>query len=341
MLRFRFLFALLLLTACGAPDPGTEAIKAQQALAANQFNTARVHVLNALQAEPDNRDYRLLHARIMLGLGDGQSARTSLERLPKDFPSAAQYRALHARALRAAGAPDAAIALFAGVSDLGRLSAEEIQALAWAHYDRGTLTTNYAVITAGLAKYPGDPQLLLLAGRLAKAAGEQDKAQRFAQQALAKGKDDFEVLLFNGEMAIARSDLTAARRHYARAAQSNPDSALPIANVIGIDLDTGQYDTAREALSGAVKKYPQHAFLRFQEARMAYHDRKWKQSRDALLIVEKTLPEFAPAILLSGKLAVAEKRREFALSELGRAQALDPANREAAQLIAQLQNVSN
>ncbi|MET1111836.1 MAG: hypothetical protein ABWX67_09965, partial [Allosphingosinicella sp.] len=79
------LTALLLLGAAACSNAGPESAgeayrRGLEALAQGQPRTARIELLNAIKAEPDNKSFRLAQARTYLLLGDGGAAEAELKR---------------------------------------------------------------------------------------------------------------------------------------------------------------------------------------------------------------------------------------------------------------------
>ena len=80
------LIALLLAGAAACSNGAEPELPAEsyrrglEALAQGQPRTARIELLNAIKADPDNKAYRLAQARTYLMLGDGAAAEAELKR---------------------------------------------------------------------------------------------------------------------------------------------------------------------------------------------------------------------------------------------------------------------
>lgn len=330
------LLALTATAACSG-DPSEHVAAANAALEQNKPQEARLHAMNAVRAAPGDDATRLTHARVMLALGDGAAALNSLEQVADSALPAGERRMMQAEALILQDKYGEAQALFAG-EDPENLSPDELALLALAHAGDETLWEHRMLLAEGLSRNPEHPDLTALLGQLMLEQDDIDKAAEAARRGLAAAPKHYRVLLLNGKVAIAQGDLRGARRFYAKASELFPADPIAPANVIGLDLDLGEKQRAAILLAQELKEHPNVPFLQFQNARLAFAKGDLTTARNALIKVEKLLPDFAPAALLSGRVAMAEGRREFAISELGRALALSPDDGEARRLLAQLKS---
>ena len=109
------LLALTLLAACSGRG-GTAYERGLAAFNSGDVRTARVELLNALQANPEDQAARVMQARVDLALGDGVAAESELQRARQSGVPASEIAHLLAHAELLQGDARAALAEAAGAA---------------------------------------------------------------------------------------------------------------------------------------------------------------------------------------------------------------------------------
>ena len=330
--------ALLLVSSAvllGACSSGSETsyAEAEAAYERHHFRTARVHLANILAEGVADDKTHLLYAKLMLELGDGISAETSLAKLSEKALSPDERRAMLAHSYILQGKPEKAAQII-GKVDADRLTEQDYRMLVWSLWERGELLGNSAVMERGLAKYPQSASLNIFAGRLALDQQDAAQAQFYAEKGLKSDPKDYEALILNGRIAIAGGDLAAARGHYANAHGNYPDHAVPLANMVGLDIDLGDLKSAEKALKIGMAKHPRFPFMLFQKARLDFEKGDYETARLAVEEASAAYDGYWPIVMLTAQIEEKLGNREFAIREMSRVVANDPGNAEAAKLLA-------
>lgn len=335
-----FYLSALLFIGAGVSSCDEEKISsyadAHAAFERHHFRDAHNHLASLINQGNVSNQTWLLQVKLMLELGDGFGAETAMEKLPKGLLSKAEQRPLTAHCHILQGRSDEAVALFKDIPP-DEMSAPDYRMLIWAHDELGTSRENEHIIADALDKYPQDPNINALRAKLSLEQGAIDSAEEYAQGALEQGSKEYEPLVVNGRIQIARGDLKAARAYYAKASDIYPDHAVPLANMAGLDLDMGNVGSAEKILKHALSQHPKFPFLLFQKARLDYQKGRYEDVRRALQDLEGKFDSYAPALLLNGKVAVKLGNSQSAQIYFRRTLALEPNNEDAKLLLSRMQ----
>lgn len=302
----------------------------------HHFRTARVQLAQILaDGEADDKTH-LLFAKLMLELGDGIAAETALGKISQAALPAQQRRAMLAHSFILQGKPEKAEQMLGRV-DTARLTEQDYRMLVWSYWERGDLADNMAALAQGLAKYPKSAALNIFAGRFALDQQDSARAKAYAERGLLSDPKDYEALILNGRIAIANGDLAAARVHYANAHENYPDHAIPIANMVGLDIDMGELKSAEKALKIGMAKHPRFPFMLYQKARFEFEKGDYENARIAVEEASAAYDGYWPIVMLTAQIEEKLGNREFAIREMSRVVANDPGNVEAAKLLASWQ----
>lgn len=208
------LLAAGLLAGC-ANAPGTALERGRAAYEAGDMRTARVELMNALQADPNDRAARILHARVRLALGDGVAAESELNRARQLGVPAAEIGHLRAHARLLQGDARGALAELVDVSGAHEAYAARMRGRAYMAL--GDNANAGAAFDRALTLAPRDSDVWTDIARFRRANGDLGGAIEAADRAVAARADDVEALVLRGELTRGQYGLAAALPWFNRA----------------------------------------------------------------------------------------------------------------------------
>ncbi|WOE75475.1 tetratricopeptide repeat protein [Alterisphingorhabdus coralli] len=313
---------IAMLPACGI-GPQSTMDDAQTAFAANDYRTARIHLLNLLDNSPNDDAANLLYARTMLALGDGLAAQAAIGKISDNGTDDATRSALLAHSDIMRGVPQKAIDRLEPIAPEAR-NGEMYRMLIWAHRENGTLDDNADLFAEALERHNDNADLHALVARDAITRGDDELARTAATNALARDDDNYEALLVQAELQILDEDLTGAKTRYANIAKRYPGHAVPLANIVGVEIDMGNYDAAEKLIAQTEAEHPGFPFLQYQKARLAFAREDYRGANDILQSMPDYVHDYPPGLVLSAEIAEALGNREIAIARLERLLAIVP-----------------
>ncbi|WP_299192952.1 tetratricopeptide repeat protein [uncultured Erythrobacter sp.] len=283
--------ACALLSACEAPVEVSYE-DAQAAYDAGDMVLAGEHLVALIGSGKDDAQTRLLQARTMLMLGDGNRALLALEQLPEGALPAEEMRAMTAHAQILQGYAHRVAANYESLPDED-FTEEDFRMQLWAFRELDEGEDFDANIGPALERFPDSVAINTMAGLQLVENGQPFEAIDYAQIAYANAPESLDTLLLIGQIEIRRGDLEKALEYYELAHRFHPHHALPLANIAGLQLDLGEIGAAGETLDAALKDHPDFAFLNFQSARHLFETGNIEAAR---LAVEKARKSFADNI---------------------------------------------
>ncbi|MDP3905940.1 tetratricopeptide repeat protein [Novosphingobium sp.] len=324
------LAAVLLLSAC-AKSPEELAQQARTEFAANDYGAARTSLVAALTVRPDDRELQLLQVRTLLALGDGEGARSAVERLAGNKPPQGVLGQLAAEAALLRKAPDVAVTLLTGD---GSVEANRLRAAAALQKQDAAGAIRYldqAVAAGGSGAVFADyTRLLLLNDDVAGAQAMHARAQAMAPGMLA-------VQLTGAELAIRQGDLARALASYTKAAQTYPGNTAAMTGKAAVLGDLGRFDEMEQALAPLAAAAPKDPVVAYLKARLAASRKNWDGVRQAILPVEAGLGQQDPVRLIYAEALTNLGQAELAIAQAAPIARANPDNREALRILAEAQ----
>jgi len=309
----------LALTGC-SPDPDTLLARARQEFAANDYKAAQLDLATVLKARSNDAAALELLARTALALGDGETTRTSLEKLPaasrpKDHALLIGEAALLRRDDKAA---ESAVA-----SDL---SAEGWRVRGMAALLRGDEAGAEAAFARGGAA-PG-PQARLLAdhARLKLHMGDAAGAQVLVARALKADGNSLDARLMEARLAVAKGDLGRAVGLYDAVGKTWPGNLAALTGKAAVLGDLGRINELKSVIAQASSAGVSAGDLAWLQARAAAADGDWKGARELLQANEQALADRPEAVLLHAQALTRLAQPEQARARLQPLLTKDPAN---------------
>lgn len=330
--------ALLLLAACsnaaGGPS-GDAYAKGVAALEAGQPRLARIELLNAIQADPNDRRARIAQARTYLALGDGVAAEAELDRARKLGEPADATRHLMAHAWLLENRLDDALREAARAPADHAAYAARIRGLALMR--QGDVDGASAAFAQAIEGAPRDAATWADLARFRRSTGDLAGAVAAADKAIALGGTDARALMLRGELARSHEGLAAALPWFDRAAAidaSDPNIVLERAATLG---ELGRASEMLAATRKALALSPDHPTAYFMQAVLAARARNFELARSLLDRAGDIVDTLPAAMLLRGALDYQAGDDERAIDRLGQLVERQPDNVKARRLLAAAQ----
>lgn len=328
-----FLPLLLSLAACGQSESDLLGA-ARQAVAQQDYNTARIRLVSALKADPANPLLLDLLADVQLRLGDGAGARTTLDRLAAAGGKGLRFDQLMAEMLVMTDKPEEAL------KRLGEDAAPEslrIRANALLSLD----STEKAVELwqAGTAQGITRDALRLAYdyGSYLANTGDIARARSLQAQMAAVDANAFETLMLAAEIARETDDAAGAAASYTQAMKAFPMRIEPVCGQADIYDMTGQLKDGLALLQQADARMPGQPCV--VEARVSFLAQlgEWGKIRDMLQNFESDLDPASGIGMSYAEAVMRLGRPELARAMFNRALAEDPENPYARLMLGEAQ----
>lgn len=309
--KFAVAFALAAALSACTPEPAELFDDAQTAFDAADFQAARVSLVSALEAEPNNDAMRVLLARTLIAMGDGEGAALRLSELPKDKQTDPEISLLRAEADLLRGKFAEAMNTVNGREDA---AADRVRALAYIGQDK--LLEAAKAFEAGGNRDEPDARLFASYARFVLAQDNPQGALKLANRALELDPELPEALLVRGAVFRRSNDLTKALADYDNALglqKSNFDAHLGKAQVLA---RMGRSDEAAELVAELKQEDPDSFDVAMIEAQIAANAKDWQRVRTIMQAHEEAIPGKNEAIVMYSEALIALDVPGFALNYL-------------------------
>lgn len=331
----RALLPLALAAAACAGEPGSAYERGVAAFAAGDMRTARVELLNAIQANPGDRRARLLQARVQLALGDGVAAEAEILRARERGVAVAQTHHLlaHARLLQndPRGALDeAARAPTKHAAYAARIRGRAFTALG----ERGHAV---AELERAVSLAPRDSDAWTDLGRFRRDGGDIAGALEAADRAVAARPRNVEALVLRGELSRAQYGFAAALPWFERALEVDPGHVTAL---LERAITYGEMGRMSDMLADARRAHDVaggHPTAFYLQAALAARGGEFALARSLYARTGGAFAASPAGLLLESAIDYGVGNDEQAAGRLARLLALQPANRKARRLLAAAQ----
>jgi tetratricopeptide (TPR) repeat protein len=333
------LLALACLVAASGCANAPERNSAQQsyrrgleALRAGQPRTARIELLNAIDAAPNDGLIRIAQAETDLALGDGVAAEAELRRARALGIGADATRHLMAHAFLLQHRPDQAIAEASQAPAAYAAYAGRIRGLA--AMALGDVPQATAALNAALWAAPQDSDVWTVVGRFRRSNGDLAGAIEAADKAVALNSKNVAALALRGELTRSQYGLAAALPWFDRALQVDP---ADVPAQVERAATLGDMGRAKEMLAGAravLAADPKNSNGWLMLATLAARAGKYDLARALYRRTGGALDDQPAALLLAGAVDLQTGNAEQGVGRLQRLIVLQPDNAKARRLLA-------
>lgn len=332
--------ALLLLGASACSNAGPESAaqayqRGLQALAKGEPRTARIELLNAIKAEPDNELLRMAQARTYLLLGDGASAEGELKRARALGVATGETAHLMAHALLLQGQAERAAAEARKASPSHAAYAARM--LGRAYQLMGKPEQAAAAFDRALAAAPDDAALWADIADFRRSTGETAGAIEAADRAVALDPRNVLALRLRGELTRSQYGLAAAMPWFDRALQIDPAN---VAVLIERAATLGDLGRTREMLADTrriLSLSSNHPSAYYLQAMLAARGRDYGLARSLYRRTGGAFDNRPAAMLLAGTIELGTGNASLAMGPLKRLLKAQPGNIKARRLLGSAQ----
>jgi len=328
--------AIALLAGCGQDSPQKLMASAKAYLAKGDRNAAVIQLKNLLSKAPNNGEARLLLGEALLESEDFASAEKELARALELKQPQEKVVPLYLQALLAQGNNQGV------VNEAEKYKLFNPQAVAAAQTVLGDAQSRlgnrqrareaYASATTAV---PGYPRARLGEAKLVAAEGRLDDALKQTEEVIAAEPKLADARAFRADVLFAKGDRDGARKGLEEAIAADQRYLPARLTLINLLTDQREFDAAAKLLESSRKVAPGDLRLAYLEAVLAFRRGEMSKARDQVQQVLKHVPEYVPALVLSGAIDVQERQFVAAEASLRKAVARAPSHLGARQLLVQ------
>lgn len=328
--------ALLLggLTACNR-DQSTATLlaEAKQYQQKGDQKAALIQLKNAVAKSPEDAEARLQLGTLYLETGDAVSA-------DKELRKAASLGMASARTLPLLGQAMQAQGKFKEI--LVEIKPEQAAKSAPLLALRGDslLASNEpdaakAAYEAALAVDPANGAALTGLARHALVKNDQEAAQRYMAEAIAKDGKNPEVWMFQGGLLRGLNKQDEALAAFDKVLALRPQDRNANLEKAYIRINQKKFVEARAEIDAANKIAPNNLLVTYGQALLDFNENKHKEARDSLQRILKSAPNHMPSVLLAGAVNLNLDLPQQAQMHLRKYLEAEPNNVYARKLMAQ------
>ncbi len=267
------------------------------------YRGARIELMKALKAQPNNPLARLLSARVALELGAGVAAQTEIEKARKLGVPRDKTRHLMAYALmlqgkgqEALGEADPAVVPQQFAASAARIRARAQMVAAQPERARGEFE-----LASRLA--PNDPAILIDRSRYEMLTGNRDAAEKAVDRALAIRPKSSRALVLKGDIVRARAGLPASLPYFTQAIQADPNSIEALLERAGTYGDLRREAEARADLKRVEAIQPGQPLGLYLTAVLEARAGRFQQANALMAKTRGVLDGYPPALMIQGMIA--------------------------------------
>lgn len=308
---------------------------AQRFLSQGKNRAAVIQLKNALQANPNDAQARLLLGTTYLKLGQSADAEKELRRARALGVARSKWiRPLGTAYLDRGNAKAVLDEIKEDAKDSSNVHAIVLALRARAELMRGNNDLAQSSIQQALKLSDTDADVLLAAAQIAMVQKDRAAAAAYVRKAMLVAPERVEPLVLHGELLLSDGKLKDALQAFSKAVSINPGHVGARLAQLSTMLALGQYSEAKNALEWLNQHVPGHPLVQYFNAVLAFQNKDYDTARSNLELALRSAPNYAPARLLAGAVAYAQGRLESAEDDLSRYLVVRPGYLPASKLLA-------
>lgn len=329
--------ACTLMAACSGQSEADLISSAKVSMEKKDTKSAVIQLKNALAANPQSGEARLLLGRALLEEGDVTAALLELRKAQELQVPDGQVVPDLARAMLLAGEQTKLIAQYASLELREPAAAADLKtSLATALAVQGDNSKAASAIEEALRLKPGFAPALIVQARLRALDNAPDDAIALLDQVLAAEPGNALAGTLKADMLLyGKRDVDGALAAFRKVVESQPSSIAARAGLINILLGQQNLTEARTEFDLLKKASPNHPETLYFEAQFAFNDKDYKKTREISEQVLKSFPNNVRVLELAGAAEFRLKNYLQAEALLAKALKLAPQQRLSRLLLAQ------
>ncbi len=318
----------------GNEDAREAFAKAQEYRSQGDVRSARIELMNAIKADPEWIDARVLQAEVLLKLFDGIGAQAELDRGLALGLNPADVRHLYGHALQLQGNfQKAKDQLFA--NDI----ATDYQGYAARILGRvGVQTGDNALATQAFDRAvkldPSNPDLWVDIARFRAGLGDQAGAINAVDEAVKLEPGNIRALQYRGELLRFQFGLGAALPWFERALQIDPNDVMLLSEYAATLGDMGRMKDMLVVARKIISLDGRNPRAFFMQSVLAARAGKYDLARSLMQKTEGRIDGLPAVLLVQGIIEHGEGNYNAAVDKFRRLISVQPNNRQAQNLLA-------
>jgi len=289
---------------------------ASLALAERRFAECDGMLKSLLSRDPANLDALLLLPQLRLAQGQPTRAIEELERALKAYPRLPLIHYRMAQARLAANDPAGAVRSLNEALALRPDYPEAVLLLAQVNLRRGDAGAAIESLTRLLKQRPGLVQAELLLADAHRARGNLDQALQIYQSMGRRYPTNPEPALLEGLILRQQGKHAEARRRFEQSLALAPAYALPLEQLVRLDIEEKRFEAAKERLAKQAERDPRAAHIPFLLGTVYLAQTNLDQAEVVLRKAVELAPDFRPASALLAQVYVNARKQNEALEKL-------------------------
>ncbi len=318
---------VFLLSACSwFADPDELLAKAEQAYADADYREARVRLQALLKQAPERAEAHYLLAKTYLATGEPAPALKELDTAEQLGFSREKLQIIHARALFAAGKPDAVIKRFPSAKELeaaGKGQALLLLGDAQARLRQWPSATRTYRAAAKVDEVALEAWLAL--GRMSLERSDTEAVHHYLRNAAEIAPENRKTQLLVGDLALAEGRPTEAKRAFSSILDAGYEERAATGLIRAL-LVEGDIDAAEREVKRLSEAFPQTFQSLFFRAVIAEGRGDYESAIKHANRVYQSRPNFVPGLLILGEAHLAQGYTAIAKQYLEQAYQLNPDN---------------
>lgn len=324
----------LCLAACGG-QTGTPYERGAAAFESGDIRTARVELLNALQADPNNKAARILQARVQLALDDGAAAEGEIARARQSGATVAETAHLLAEARLLQGDPQGALQQAARAGRPFFAYAQRI--IGRAYMATGDSSAAGTAFNRALAIAPNDSDVWTDLARYRRSNGDVEGALQASARAVAARPRNVEALTLRGELTRGQYGLAASIPWFTRALDVDPGNVDVLLERAATYADMGHMRDMLADARKVIQLTGGHTRAFYLEAVLAARGQDYELAKRLWNRTNGAYDETPAGMLLVSAIDFQTGNEEQAARRLAGLLEQQPTNRRARRLLAAAQ----
>ena len=308
---------------------------AQIAFTEGRFDESLKLLENIVLRDPANIEARLLQAQVWMVKGDVKKALETLESLSIRFPRVPPIKYQLARAYLKDNDTTKAVDMLNQAITVNPEFVEAILLLGEINLRTGDPKQVLASMLTLLKKRPDLIEAQLLLAQAYQSLGRPDEAAAVFREQIKVSPQNEQAHYFLGLFLLRQNKIEEARQAFETAQQLAPESLLPVAQLIDLDLRSKNFNTAFRRARNQLQKMPESSGAHFLEGKIFALQGKWDNAEIALRKALELDPNFSSAYDLLISTYVSTKRLPQAIAVLEDLLSKQPDNAQAFTVLAQ------